>query len=75
MKTFCAWGCIFNAFDTTCTVDFGTTHGQNNTHKCDNEGFVPVASLNGVVGSLSLFIRSLIGSSRKYDLSYKLLQN
>ena len=31
-----------------------------NTRKYDTEGFVPVASLYGVVGSPSLFIRSLI---------------
>ena len=29
--------------------------------KCDTEGFVPVASFNGVVGLLSSFIRSMIG--------------
>ena len=44
-------------------------------HKCDTEGFVPVASLNGVVGSPSLFIRSLIGRTGKYDLSYTLMKN
>ena len=32
-----------------CAVDLRTTHIQNNTRKCDTEGFVPVASLNGEV--------------------------
>ena len=41
------------------------THGQNNTRKCDTEGFLPVASLCFVFGSPSLFIRSLIGRTRK----------
>ena len=40
---------------------FRTTHGQNKTRECETEGFVPVASLCGVVGSPSSFIRSLIG--------------
>ena len=35
----------------TCAVAFRTTYGQNNTRKCDTEGFIPVESLNGVVGS------------------------
>ena len=51
-------------FSQTCAVAFRTTHRQNNTRKCDTEGFVPVASLNGVVGSSSFFIRSLIGITR-----------
>ena len=38
---------------------------QNKTRKCDVEGFVPVASLCGVVGYPSSFIRSLIGRTRK----------
>ena len=41
---------------------FRTTYGENNAREFDTEGFVPVASLNGVVGS---FIRSLIGRTRK----------
>ena len=44
---------------------FCTTHGQNKTRKCDTEGFVPVASLCGVVGSPSSFIRYLIGRTGK----------
>ena len=48
-----------------CAVDFRTTHGQNNTHKYDTESFVHVASLNGVVVLPCLFIRSLIGRTRK----------
>ena len=57
---FGAWWCIFNAFVPTCAVAFRTTHGKNNRHKCDTEGFVPDASLYGVVGSPSSFIRYLI---------------
>ena len=56
---------MFNVFVSTCAVALRTTHGQNNTRKCDTEGFVPVASLCGVVGSLSSFIRSLIGRKGK----------
>ena len=48
---------------------------KNNKCKCDTEGFVPVASLNRMVGSPSLFIRYFIGITRKYDLSYTLTQN
>ena len=58
---FGAWWHIFNAFVSTGAVTFHTTHGQNNMHNCDTEGFVPVASLCGVVASPSSFIRSLIG--------------
>ena len=64
-KPFCAWWRIFNAFVATCAVAFRTTHGQNDTRMCDTEGFSPVTSLNGVIGSPSLFIRYLIGSARK----------
>ena len=49
----------------TCAVAFCTTHGKNDTHKCDTEGFVSVAVLNGVVSSPSLFIRYLIGRTGK----------
>ena len=56
---------MFNVFVSTCTVAFHTTHGQNNTHKCDTEGFVPVASLCGVVQSPSSLIRSFIGRTGK----------
>ena len=38
---------------------------KNNTRKGYTEGFVPVASLCGVVGSPSSFIISLIGRTRK----------
>ena len=58
-----------------CVVAFRTTHGQDDTRKCDTEGFVPAESLNGVVGLHYLFIISLIGKSGKYYLSYTLLQN
>ena len=66
---------MFNVFVSTCAIAFRTTHGQNKTRKCDTEGFVPVASLYGVVGLPSLFIRYLIGITRKYDLSYTLMRN
>ena len=46
-------------------VDFRTTHGKNKKRKCDIAGFVPVASLCGVVGSPFVFIRSLIGRTGK----------
>ena len=62
---FCTWWYICNTFLSTCSVAFCTTHRKNNTRKCDTEGFVPVTSLNGVVGLPSLFIRSLIGINRK----------
>ena len=42
-----------------------TISGQNNTRKCDTKRFVPVTTLNGVVGLLSSFIRSLIVSTGK----------
>ena len=48
-KPFCAWWRIFNVFVSTCAVAFRKTHGKNNTHKWYTEGFVPVASLCGVV--------------------------
>ena len=47
---------MFKAFVPTCAVGFRTTHGKNKTRKFDIEGFVPVASLNGVVGLPSSFI-------------------
>ena len=64
-NTFCAWWRIFNVFVSTCAVAFRTTHGQNKTRKCDTKSFVPVASLYGVVGSPSSFIRSFIGRTGK----------
>ena len=62
---FCAWWRIFNVFFSTFAVAFRTTHGQSNTRKCDTGGFVHVASLCGIVGSPSSFIRSLIGRTGK----------
>ena len=53
---------MFSNFVSTCTVAFHTKHGQNKLHKCNTEGFVPVASLNGMVGLTSSFMSSLIGS-------------
>ena len=38
---------------------------ENNMRKCDTEGFVPAASLYGVVGSTFSFIISLIGRTGK----------
>ena len=64
-KPFCAWWHIFNTFVPTCALDFRTKHGQNNIHKCDTKGFVPVAGLNGVLVLPYLFIRSLIVSNGK----------
>ena len=57
---------MFNDFVPTFAVDFCTTHGKNKTRKCNIEGFIPVKNLNGVVGSPSSFIKSLIGSTSKY---------
>ena len=48
-----------------CVVRKATAHGQNKTRTCDTEGFVPVASLYGAVGSPSSFIRSFIGRTGK----------
>ena len=64
-KTVCVWWCIFNAFVPMCALYFCTIHGQNNTHKWYTEGFISVASLKGVVGLPSSFIRSFIDSTRK----------
>ena len=66
---------MFNVFVSTCSVDFRTTHGQNNTRKCDTEGLVPASILRGVVGSPYSFIRSFIGKPERYDMSYTLMQN
>ena len=56
---------MFNVFVSTCAVAFRTPHGQNNTCKYDTDGFVPVASFCGVIGSPFLFIRYLIGRTGK----------
>ena len=63
---------MFNAFVPTCEIYFDTKNGKKKTLTCDIEGFVPAASLNGLVGFLSSFVKSLIGSSRKYDMMYTL---
>ena len=54
---------MFNSFLPTYAVAFHTQHGQNKTYKSDTEDFLPVASLNGVVGSPSSFIKSFIDSA------------
>ena len=56
---------MFNAFLSTCAVAFRKNHWQNNTNKFDTEDVVPVASLNGVVGLPSSFIKYLIGRTGK----------
>ena len=35
----------------TCAVVFRTIYGGNRTHRFDTQGFVPVASLCGKIGS------------------------
>ena len=60
-KPFCEWWHMFNTFVSTCSVAFCTTQGQNKTRSFDTEGFVPVASLCGIIGSLSWFKKCLIG--------------
>ena len=60
-NTFCDWWRIFNAFVPKRAVTFCTTHGQNKTLRFDTEGFVPVSSLWGVVGSPYWFTKCLIG--------------
>ena len=52
-------------FLSMCAVAFHTKHGQNNTFKCDTEGFLSVASFDGLVGLPLLFIRYLIGRTEK----------
>ena len=44
-----------------CSFTYNTW--KNKTQKCDTEGFVPVASMCGVVGLPSSFIISLIGTT------------
>ena len=56
---------MFNAFAQAYAVAFCTKHGQNKIRNCDIKGFVPVASLNGVVRFPSVFMKSLIGSTGK----------
>ena len=59
-KHFCDWWRRFNAFVSTCTVNFCTAHRQNKTGRFDTECSVPVARLCGIVGSLSWFTKCLI---------------
>ena len=54
---------MFNNFSPMCAVSFHTTHGQNKTRKYDTEGFVPVASLSGMVGFPSSFINYFVGTT------------
>ena len=42
---------MFNASESTRAVSFRKTQGKNKTHGFDTEGFVPVISFCGVVGS------------------------
>ena len=63
-KTFCDQWRMFNAFVPTCAVKFHTTHGQKKTFSFDTEGFMPVDSLCGEVGSTSWFDKCLIGRTR-----------
>ena len=49
----------------TAHVETKTLNMLHQTRKCDTEGFVPVASLCGVFGLPSSFIRSLIGRTGK----------
>ena len=58
---FCGWWRIFNAFVSTCVVAFCTTHKHNKTCEFNTEGFVPVASLCGVVYLLYWFTKCFIG--------------
>ena len=60
-KPFCDWWWIFNASMSTFSVDSSTRYGQNKIGGFDTEGFVPVLSLCGVVGSPYLFTKCLIG--------------
>ena len=60
-KTKSYWWRIYKAFVSTFLVAFCTTHRQNKTHGFYTEGFVPVTSLCGVVGSPSWFTKCLIG--------------
>ena len=52
---------MFNEFVPTCEVAFRTTHIKNKICWFDTEGFVPVSSLCGVVGSPYWFTKCLIG--------------
>ena len=59
-KPFCDQWHIFNSFVSKCAVAFHTTYGKNKAHEFDNEGFIPVDSLCGVVGLPSWFTKCLI---------------
>ena len=52
---------MFNTFVSTCAIAFFKTYVQNKTCKFDNEGYVPVDSLCGVIVSPSWFTKCLIG--------------
>ena len=54
---------MFNAFVSTCAVDFRTTHENNKTPGFYTEGFVPVAGFCGLGGSPYWFIKYLIGGT------------
>ena len=55
------------------SVAFCTTHKKMNTRKCDTEGVVPIASLNGVIGSPSFLLGLLLVVLEKYNLWYTLM--
>ena len=52
---------MFNNLVSKCTVAFCETNGQNKICRFDTEGFLPVVSLCGVVGSPFQFTECLIG--------------
>ena len=61
LKTFYDQWRMFKNFVSKCEVSFRITHWQNKTRRFDTEGFAPVSSLCGVVGSPSWFTKCLIG--------------
>ena len=71
-KRFCDWWCMLNTFVSTC--DFRITW-KNKTYWFDTEGFMPVVSLCGVVGSPPWFNTFLLAEQVVYDQSWTLMQN
>ena len=60
-KPVCGWWRMLYDFVSTCAVTFCTKIGHNKTRGFGTEGFVPVSSLCGVVGSPSWCTKCLIG--------------